>query len=221
MQQKVKIYSIELITHDVIKVKTEKPNGLTYFSGQAVDISINKPNWNNEFRAFTFTSLSRDIFLEFIIKTYPNHNGLTNELLFLTTGDELIIGDVFGEISYKGEGTFIAGGAGITPFIAILKQLQSENKINNNKLLFANKTKNDIILEQNLKSLLKNNFINILSEEKKEGYENGFINEDIIKKYSNLNQYFYLCGPPPMIESIEKILLTLNISSDKIIKEGF
>lgn len=221
MQQIVKIYSIELITHDVIKVKTAKPNGLKYFPGQAVDISINKPNWHNEFRAFTFTSLSNDIYLEFIIKTYPNHNGFTNELLFLTAGDELIIGDVFGEISYKGEGTFIAGGAGITPFIAILKQLQTENKINNNLLLFANKTYADIILDDYFKSLLKNNFINILSEEKKDGYENGFINADMIKKYSNLNQYFYLCGPPPMINAVEKILLSLNISSDKIIKEGF
>jgi predicted ferric reductase len=44
---------------------------------------------------------------------------------------------------------FIAGGAGVTPFIAILRQLQAENKIANNKLIFT-KTANDIILKKNL-----------------------------------------------------------------------
>jgi ferredoxin-NADP reductase len=42
---------------------------------------------------------------------------------------------MFGAIEYKGEGVFIAGGAGVTPFIAILRQLQAENKIANNKLI--------------------------------------------------------------------------------------
>jgi ferredoxin-NADP reductase len=55
-----------------------------------------------------------------------------------------------GRIEYKGEGVFIAGGAGVTPFIAILRQLQAENKIANNKLIFTNKTANDIILKKNL-----------------------------------------------------------------------
>jgi predicted ferric reductase len=39
----------------------------------------------------------------------------------LKHGDELIIRDVWGAIEYKGEGVFIAGGAGVTPFIAILR----------------------------------------------------------------------------------------------------
>jgi predicted ferric reductase len=42
----------------------------------------------------------------------------------LKHGDELIIRDVWGAIEYKGE-VFIAGGAGVTPFIAILRQLQT------------------------------------------------------------------------------------------------
>jgi predicted ferric reductase len=35
---------------------------------------------------------------------------------------------IWGAIEYKGEGVFIAGGAGVTLFIAILRQLQAENK---------------------------------------------------------------------------------------------
>ena len=54
---------------------------------------------------------------------------------------------------YKGEGVFIAGGAGITPFLSIFRYLNSKNEINNNILIFANKTKADIIHEEELKSL--------------------------------------------------------------------
>jgi len=217
----VKIKSIENLTHDVLRIVTEKPVGLVFQTGQAADISLNKSGWENELRPFTFTSLPQDDFVEFIIKTYPTHNGVTNQLCSLVAGDELIIGDVFGDIHYKGEGVFIAGGAGVTPFIAILKQLEKENKIGNNKLIFANKTKADIILEEKLKSLLGANFINVLSDEKVEGYVNGFISSDIIKTKIEGRKYFYLCGPPPMMEGVVKYLADLGISNEFIVQEAF
>lgn len=222
MTQPVKIISIAHLTHDVLKVVAEKPAGLAYHAGQAVDVSINKPGWEQELRAFTFTSLPADEHIEFTIKTYPSHNGVTNEFLSLAAGDELVIGDVFGDIAYKGEGIFIAGGAGVTPFIAILKQLEKEGKIGNNKLLFANKTKADIILENTLNKILGSNFINILSDEKQEGYEHGFITAELIKKHKNNNaKYFYFCGPPPMMQAVGKHFAALGIPEEYIVKEAF
>ncbi|MBS1558435.1 MAG: flavodoxin reductase [Bacteroidetes bacterium] len=221
MAQAVKIKTIEHLTHDVLKIKAEKPKELEFRPGQAVDVSINKPGWEKELRAFTFTSLPDEDFIEFNIKTYPARKGVTNELLSLKAGDELLIGDVFGDIAYKGEGIFIAGGAGITPFTAILKYLHKHHQVGNNKLIFANKTKSDIILEDYFKKLLGKNFINVLSEEKTEGYEQGFITAEIIKKYTNGQKYFYLCGPPPMMEAVEKQLASLGITKDFIVREAF
>ena len=221
MAQAVKIRSIEHLTHDVLKIVAEKPDLLTYQSGQAADVSINKPGWETELRAFTFTSLQEDDFIEFNIKTYPSHHGVTEQLLSMQAGDELIIGDVFGDIHYKGEGIFIAGGAGITPFFAILKRLNTENNIGGNKLIFANKTKADIIREDYLGTLLGSNFINVLSDEQVSGYEHGFITEDIIKKQIEGHEYFYLCGPPPMMSAVEQHLVALGIPEDRIVKEGF
>ncbi len=221
MSQIVKIKSIEHLTHDVLKIVLDKPKELVYHPGQAVDVSINKGKWTTELRPFTFTSLPEDNFIEFNIKTYPSHKGVTNELLSLHPGDELIIGDVFGEISYKGEGIFIAGGAGVTPFIAILKYLEKKHLIGNSKLIFANKTRGDIILENHFTKLLGKNFVNVLSDEKVEGFEHGYITADIIKKHMNNHKYFYLCGPPPMMEAIEKQLQSLGIDKSAIIREGF
>lgn len=218
----VKIKSVDKVTPDVLKIVTDKPPQYNFTPGQATEISINKEGWEDKKRPFTFTCLPDNDYLEFTIKTYPDHKGVTNELLQLKKNDELILHDVFGAIAYKGEGVFIAGGAGVTPFISIFRHLQSKNEIANNKLIFANKTKADIILEEEFNTLLGNNFINILSDEKVNGYANGRITEEFIKTSSEgLNKIFYVCGPPPMMDAIEKQLANLQVSEKSIIKEAF
>jgi len=205
----------------VLQIITSKPDGIVFTPGQAADISINQDGWREEIRLFTFTSLPREHFLQFTIKTYPERHSVTNRLLSLKTNDELILHGVFGEISYKGEGYFIAGGAGITPFIAILRYLRSRNELGNNMLLFANKSKADIILRQEFEQLLGKNFINILSGEKAEGYSFGYMSEAFLKaNIRDFSEYFYVCGPPPLMDVMEKILPGLGIPDDRIIKEA-
>ncbi len=222
MEHIVKIRSVSKVTHNVIQIITEKPVSYTFKPGQATEISINNAVWKKEKRPFTFTCLPDNNYLEFIIKTYPNHQGVTNQLRHLVKDDELILHDVFGDITYKGEGVFIAGGAGITPFISIFRDLQSKNKAGNNKLIFANKTKADIILKEEFESLLGKNFINVLSDEYVDGYAHGYISKDILKANSSgPNKNFYVCGPPPMMDAIEKILANLQIPRKLVIKEAF
>ena len=221
-QHIVKIKSINHITHDVLQIVTEKLKRYSFTPGQATEVSINKDGWQKEKRPFTFTSLPGDDYLQFTIKTYPSHKGVTNKLLQLKEKDELILHDIFGAIAYKGEGVFIAGGAGVTPFISIFRYLKSKNEIDYNKLIFANKTKADIILEHEFKKLLGTNFINILSDEKTVGYEHGQITEGFLKAHiKDFNKHIYVCGPPPMMDAIEKQLTNLKIDEKLIIKEEF
>lgn len=222
MQHPVKITSIFRVTHDVLQIRTTKPSNYSFTPGQATDVSINNDGWKDEIRPFTFTSLPEDDHIEFTIKTYPAHHGFTNQLILLKKDDELILHDVFGDIAYRGEGVFIAGGAGVTPFISIFRYLQSRNEIGNNKLIFANKLKEDIILEQEFKQLLNENFINILSGENVDEYAHGYITEDFLKMHiPDHNKYVYLCGPPPMMDAIEKQLINLHLDETSIIKEAF
>lgn len=207
----VKILSVEPVTHDVKRFKVQKPDGYKFVPGQATDVAINKPEWRNEKRPFTFTALNEWDHLEFTIKIYPERNGVTNELGKLKAGDELIIHDVWGAIQYKGEGVFIAGGAGVTPFIAIFRQLKKENKVGNNVLLFSNKTEKDIILKNEFFEILGKNFINTLTREEVPGYDHHVIDEEYLKqKIKNFDQNFYICGPDPMIASIKSILEKLG-----------
>ena len=221
-QHVVKIASIKKITHDVLKIITKKPQNYIFIPGQATDISINKDGLKDIKRPYIFSCLPVENHLEFVIKIYPLRKGLTNELSHLKANDELILHEVFGAIKYKGEGTFIAGGAGVTPFIAIFRQLEFDNKIGNNKLIFANKTIDDIILKAEFEKILGTNFINILSDEKEDGYANGEITKEFIKENSSgINKLFYLCGPPPMMEAVESQLADLCVDKKSIIKEAF
>ena len=216
----VKILRIEQITYNVKRFQFEKPSGYRFIPGQATDVSINTPELKNELRPFTFTGLNSAEYLEFTIKIYTDHNGVTNALDKLKPGSELIIRDVWGDIAYKGNGVFIAGGAGITPFISILRDLDSRRVIEKNTLIFANKTKNDIILENELRHLLGDSFINILSHESISGYAYGFISTSFLK--SNIpanNKNYYLCGPPPMMEAVLQQLSDLGISQNSITME--
>ena len=217
----LEIKTIEKITPDVLQIRTNKPEGLEFKPGQATELFIKKENWKDEGRPFTFTSLPDDSYLEFVIKTYTSHEGVTDKLLDLKGGDKLLQNEVFGNIYFRGEGTFIAGGAGLTPLIAILRDRQRNGGNETNRLIFANKTSKDIILKDELTEMLSDRFINILSDEKTENFEYGHIDQSFLKQHIiNLNQKFYVCGPDPMIESVVSDLKTLGVEAENIIVEG-
>jgi hypothetical protein len=216
----VKIIYVESVTHDVKRFHIEKPEGYTFVPGQATEVSVNTPALKNETRPFTFTGLNDSEFLEFTIKIYDSHNGVTKELGKLKTGDELIIQDVWGAIEFKGEGVFIAGGAGVTPFIAILRQLYAEGKIDDNKLIFTNKTESDIILKKEFNEILGANFINTLTDEKKDGYDDRLIDYNFLKeKIDDFKQHFYVCGPPKFVTAISEALTQLGAKTDAVVFE--
>lgn len=222
MEHVVKVKLVESFTRDVLRIVADKPAGFHFTPGQAVDVAINKDGWRNEKRPFSFICRPEDEYLEFAIKTYPSHKGVTNELLQLEKNDKLILSEIFGEIAYKGEGVFIAGGAGITPFISIFRDLQTRNEVGANKLIFANKTKADIILSGEFQQLLGDNFINILSQEKAGGCAYGLITENFLRQHLYGSPgLVYLCGPPSMMEAVEAQLKRLNIDGNSIVKEAF
>lgn len=223
MVYKVKILKVENVVRNVKGFVVEKPKGYEFVPGQATLVAIDKPKWRNKQRSFTFTSLNSDNFLEFVIKIYRGHRGVTNMLGELREGDFLLIREPFGSISYKGKGVFIAGGAGITPFVAIFRQLLKDGGLMGNKLIFSNKTSEDVILERELKEMLEGNeedLILTLTEERNEDYLNRRIDNSFLMKYvKDFSQYFYICGPELFVISIKEILKKIGVEENKIVVE--
>ncbi|RBL94140.1 FAD-binding oxidoreductase [Chitinophaga flava] len=216
----VKVLSVTPVTHNVRCFKVEKPEGYTFVPGQATEVAVNKPGWEEERRPFTFTGLNEWDHLEFTIKIYEDHHSVTDQLGHVQAGDSFIIHDVWGAIHYKGEGVFIAGGAGVTPFIAIFRDLQRKGQLGHNKLFFSNRTFGDIILKEEFEQMLGDNFINTITREEVPGYEHHIIDEAYLKrKLPNFDRQFYICGPDIMVQDLRAVLERLSGSADLVTVE--
>ncbi len=220
MRQACRILDIHSVTHDVKCFRIQKPAGYSFTPGQATDVSILSEGYENELRPFTFTALNEKPYLEFTIKRYADHKGVTDALHQLRVGDELMIGDPWGAISYQGAGYFIAGGAGITPFIAILRHLHQTGQLGGNKLLFSNKTAGDIIYGNELKNMLGDDAIFTLTQEKTALYDSHRINAAYLKdKVTDFSRHFYICGPDAIVAELTGLLQDLGAKADTVVFE--
>jgi len=222
MSHKVEILNIEDITHDVRAYTFEKPDGYSFTPGQATEVAIDKEGWRDEKRPFTFTNLQDDDHLEFVIKSYPDHNGVTEQIGQLEEGDQFIIDDAWGTIEYNGEGIFLAGGAGVTPFIAIFRDLYVNHEIGSNTLIFSNKTEDDIILEDEFEKMLGDQLINVITDEPSDEhiYLDGFIDKAFLSdQIDDFDQPFYVCGPPAFNDAMIKYLKELGANPNALVFE--
>lgn len=216
----VKILESFFITHDVKCFMVEKPEGYDFIPGQGTEVAINLPEWKDQLRPFTFTCLREKKYLEFMIKIYRDHHGVTDMLGKINTGAELIIHDVFGAIQYKGLGVFIAGGSGITPFIPIFRDLYRKKELQGNKLIYSNKTVEDVIMGNELKKMLKSAFIPVYTRENVIGYLDKRIDRKfLIENIADFGQHFYVCGTSEFVKSITGYLIDLGVTSNSLVIE--
>ncbi len=209
--QALKILKTEYITHDAKRFVLEKPEGFTYRPGQAAHLSINQPGWEEQLRPFTFTSLNDWPFLEFIIKIYADHEGVTAQLDKLNAGDELLMHDVFGSIAYKGPGIFLAGGTGITPYIAILRALFLSNNLRGVGLIYSNHAAEDVILHEELSKMLGHAYLNVFTRQGVIGFKERRIDKRfLVETIRDFDTRFYVCGPKSFTEDICALLVSLG-----------
>lgn len=218
MTQSVGILGIEPVTHNVRRYIVEKPPGFTFEPGQATEVSIDRDGWRDRKSPFTFTSLAEWDHLEFTIKSYFDHQGVTNELCTLAPGDRLLLRDVWGTITYNGPGTFIAGGAGVTPFIAILRRLNADNGLAGHRLIVSNRTAKDIILRDEFERMAGLECLWTLTEDPAaEGVLHERIDEAFLRRHiSDMSQNVYLCGPDPMVKDLRAALERLGARAESV-----
>jgi len=214
----VKILNTSYINHQVKRFQLEKPAGYTFKPGEASLLSINHPDWKGVMKHFTITSLNSWDYLEFIVKIYEKHDGMTKAMSKLHAGDEFIVRDAHDGIPFRGNGVFIAGGTGVTPFLAILRQLKADNHLVGNLLICSNMTQEDLILGEELSTLLGENFINVFTREQVIGYVDRRIDMDFLKDaVGDFDQQFYVCGPSEFVRDIGKLLLDLGTGAEAVV----
>ena len=102
----------------------------------------------------------------------------------------------------------IAGGSGIAPFMSLAKAIVDGTEDLELILLYGSKTEAEILFKDELKDLEERSegkirVVHVLSDEKKDGYENGFITSELISKYAPDSYSVFVCGSQGMYDYIE------------------
>jgi ferredoxin-NADP reductase len=121
-----------------------------------------------------------------------------------------------------------AAGSGITPMMAMLRYIDDLCLETNVTLLYCVRTSRDIIFYDELETLrarLKNfQYHVLLSQPDAEwpggrGHINREFIEDTIKEPASVD--FFLCGPPPFMETSRNILTGMGVKLERIMQESF
>jgi ferredoxin-NADP reductase len=217
---KVKILQADYPARDIIRFKLEKPKGYPYISGRSATFSITDENLSAEkSKPMTFTSIPSDNFLEVMVKRYPEkRGGVANYMYDLKAGEYLYMSMAYGKFDFKGKGTFIAGGIGITPFVSMLRSLSKEKKAKGNKLIISAKTFDEIPIMDELRSILGEDLYITLTQENHKDHAHGRLTKEMLEEFKvDFKGQFYLCGPDSLKKAVREILEEKGVDKKKIL----
>lgn len=221
MPHHLDLKAIRPVTHNVNELTFVRPDGYDFAPGQATDLALDRDGWRDEKRPFTFTSLPGAEHLQFTIKSYSSHNGVTEQIGRMQPGDTVIIEDPWGAIADRGPGTFIAGGAGLTPFLSILRARQaSHGTLDGYRLVYSNSTVRDIILRDELEAMPGLALDLVLTDARADDLHHGKIDGPFLDRIGmDYNGTVYLCGPPPMQDALIAALTARGVTEDRLVME--
>ncbi|MDP4533513.1 Rieske 2Fe-2S domain-containing protein [Marinobacter salarius] len=232
-----RLKSLKVLTHDMYMITLYAESHVEFMPGQYALISL--PN-NNAFRAYSMSNISNSMGeWEFIIKRVEG--GLVSNLIFeLASKDTYNIkmditvdgpyGNAYLQSNSKKNVLCIAGGAGLSPMISILRGASARPEFDDRQLLlyYGGRAERDLCVEDivsedsRLKGRVKvvsavsessTDVLNKISGEVRRGYIHEVVEKDL---WEVLHEYeIYVCGPPKMVEAVQKTLVNKHKLPDK------
>ncbi|NLI15084.1 MAG: cytochrome-b5 reductase [candidate division Zixibacteria bacterium] len=224
------IIEIAPVTHDTKAFRFALPENasLDMMPGDHLHAHL-EIDGNQISRPYTPVSTPDDIgFFELIIKRYPN--GIMSRYLHTRgVGDTVKLSGPFIGGHYRPGMAkkigMIAGGAGITPMITIIRTIIRNRHNVQLSLIYANKSENDIILREELEKYAVDfpNFRMLLALDQPPinwSGHSGFIDSELLALYLPLpdtESVIFLSGPPMMEFKIREALLKLGHDKKRIV----
>lgn len=226
----IPVRQVNRLTKDAVEIEFDVPQELTetfsFIPGQYITLSV-EIDGKEERRSYSICS-KKGVSLAIAVKEVENGKVSTWINRKLQVGDTVLIS--------KPEGRFllndatkivaIAAGSGITPIVSMAHQIEQTAGASM-KLIFANKTENDILFRERLDALSNTEKQYFLTQEDKAGFGKGRITKDvfmgIIKEDLDIlkSDGFFICGPEEMIQEVKTALELFGVPETKIHFELF
>lgn len=228
-------------TKDAITIVLDQPQAkISYKAGQFLTLIV-PINGKEVRRAYSLcTSPFVDEDLAVTVKRVDN--GLVSNYLAdnLKIGDNLKVMEPMGQFvtEYKKENKrhiiLFAGGSGITPMMAIIKSLLSQEPDSMASLIYCNRDIDSIIFRETLEKLQTTyegrlQVIHILDNAPMnwQGYS-GLLNHDMLSRlveripdWGIEKTTYLMCGPEGMMKNVDTLLAARGIPKEKVFKESF
>ena len=126
---------------------------------------------------------------------------------------------------------FIAGGIGITPFLAMMEQLAEHEPGREAWLFYGVRNREERVMTAQLRQWAQRPEFHVITcyshlsepgESLEEFEEEGLITTDLLERWLPSSNYeFYVCGPPPMMTMVVDGLLDWEVPRSSIHTEAF
>ncbi len=216
-------------TPNVTSFRFPRLPGLDYKAGQFLFITI-KPGEKELSKHFSFSSSPTEKeHIEFTKKFTDSE--FSAALKTLKLGDWARIDAPYGQFTFEGENpkiAMLAGGIGITPLVNICKYCTDKQLNTKITLLYGCRTESDIAFRKELEEMQRQNSnlkIVFTLNEAGSSWKGaiGVINADMVKR--EIPEYketiFYTCGPPAMVDVMEKLVESLGLPKTQLKREYF
>lgn len=221
---KVKLVEKKQEASDCISFIFEPEQAFEWQAGQYLRYTIPNPNPDDRSIQRYFT-ISAAPFEKHIMLTtrFAGEKGSSfkKDLHDLEIGAEIEVEGPMGNFIISDPNAhyiFLAGGIGITPFRSILLELEHNNLPINVSLFYANRN-DEIVFKEIFDNLATANpgfkVKYIIEPERIDGE---FLKHNI----ADLNSpFYYISGPKPMVEGVEKTLTELGVAEEKLKHDYF
>lgn len=204
-----------------------------FIAGQYVNIylDIEGMQVNRSYSIASSPKDARDGFYELLVKYVEG--GLVSRYVLdnWAEGDEVELSGPAGAFYYstiRDAKTVVclAGGSGITPFRSLAKAIVEGDEDFELVLLFGSRTEELILFREEFDALAADDrisVVHVLSDEEREGYENGFITAELITKYAPADAPYsvFVCGPQAMYRFVDNEIEKLGLERKFVRHELF
>lgn len=221
------LVGLEAATHDIQKVRVRLDGEpLDFLPGQFARLTFS----GQPARAYSMAGLPGSEELEFHIRRVPGGrvSGFVAESL--KAGDRVRLEGPSGEAHLRPDGqpttVLVAGGSGLAPGLSILRSLMAKGAPGPIHLYHGVRDERDLYEREWLEALAaagKIAYTPVLSQPgAPTDLATGFVHQAVGRDFASLAAAeIYVCGPPPMVEAVQKLARERGAAAEQVHADAF